>query len=172
METVNVDKTTDVYEQLVVFRLGNEDYGVGIDLVNTIIRMPQITIVPKAPEFVEGVINLRGLIIPVIDLRKRLDLQVGELTHSARIAVVEAAGSVIGMIVDAVTETVSIPIAATEPPSPVLHSVDTRYIRAIGKMESRLLILLDLDEILTGNEFETAVSLSKVNEAATTREAA
>ena len=95
----------DSFEQLVVMEIASESYGVDIGAVNTIIRMQEVTAIPRTPDFVEGVINLRGSIIPVIDLRKRFGLKVGETTKASRIVVVEAAGQVIGMIVDAVGET-------------------------------------------------------------------
>jgi purine-binding chemotaxis protein CheW len=142
----------DDFEQLVVFQLSNEFYGVDIGDVNTIIRMQEVTQVPQTPSFVEGVINLRGSIIPVIDLRKRFALEVGAITKSSRIVVVEATGQMIGMIVDAVAETLRIHTDSIEPPSPVIAGIDVEYLRGIGKIDDRLLILLNLDKVLTGQE--------------------
>jgi purine-binding chemotaxis protein CheW len=153
------DVSMDQWEQLVVFDLAHEYYGADIGAVNTIIRMQDITKIPRAPEFVEGVINLRGTIIPVIDLRKRFGLPVSEATKSSRIVVVEAAEQMIGMVVDAVAETLRIASNAIEPPSPIVATVDSSYVRGVGKQESRLVILLDLDKVLTAKEVET---LSKV----------
>ena len=103
-------------EQLVVFRLGNEEFCVQILQVQEIILLSPITRVPKTPAFVEGVINLRGEIIPVVDLRKRFGLEVGELGEDARIVVVEVEGNLVGMIVDEVTQTLSIPASQLQPP--------------------------------------------------------
>jgi purine-binding chemotaxis protein CheW len=139
-------------QQLVVLELAGESYGVDIAAVNTIIRMQEITGIPRSPEFVEGVINLRGSIIPVIDLRKRFGLAVGEYTGASRIVVVEASGQTIGMIVDTVSETLKLPQDSVEPPSPIITSVDSEYIRGVGKLENRLIILLDIDKVLTNNE--------------------
>lgn len=159
----------DSFEQLVVMEIASESYGVDIGAVNTIIRMQEVTAIPRTPDFVEGVINLRGSIIPVIDLRKRFGLKVGETTKASRIVVVEAAGQVIGMIVDAVVETLRLAQSAIEPPSPVVVSVDSSYVRGVGKQENRLVILLDLDKVLTTREVE---SLSKMDKQGQEAEAA
>lgn len=146
-------------EQLIVFELASECYGVEISAVNTIIRMQEITEIPRSPEFVEGVINLRGSIIPVIDLRKRFALPATEPTKASRIVVVESCGLLIGVVVDAVTETLRLPNESIEPPSPIVTSVDSEYVRGVGKLDGRLVILLGLDKVLSGKEM-TAVSKS------------
>lgn len=148
-------------EQLVVFRLANEFYGVDIGAVSTIIRMQEVTEIPRTPEFVEGVINLRGSIIPVIDLRKRFCLSVGEITKSSRIMVVEASGQMIGMIVDAVAETLRLPTDAIEAPPAVIASVDSEYMRGVGKDGNRLVILLDLDKVLSAKETAALQKMDK-----------
>jgi purine-binding chemotaxis protein CheW len=148
-------------EQLVVFELADESYGVDIGAVNTIIRMQEITEIPRSPEFVEGVINLRGSIIPVIDLRKRFSLPVGEETKASRIVVVETSGQLIGMVVDAVSETLRLQQDAIEPPSPIVTSVDSEYVRGVGKLENRLVILLDLDKVLSSKELDALHSKDK-----------
>ncbi len=153
--------TTDQWEQLVVFRLANEYYGVDIGAVNTIIRMQEITDIPQTPDFVEGVINLRGSIIPVIDLRKRFSLPVADVTKASRIVVVESDRQMIGMVVDAVAETLRLPADAIEPPSPVIASVDAEYLRGVGKQENRLVILLDLDKVLTAREKDSLAKMDK-----------
>ncbi|MDA8187404.1 MAG: chemotaxis protein CheW [Dehalococcoidales bacterium] len=149
MSTVQV---ADIEEQLVVFDLGDEVYGVDISRVQEIIRMQAITQVPGAPSFVEGVINLRGKIIPVIDLHRRFGLPAAQLGKSSRIVVVETEGRVIGMVVDAVSEVLRIPTNCIEPPSPVVVGIDSDYIRGIAKLEGRLVILLQLDKVLTGEQ--------------------
>jgi purine-binding chemotaxis protein CheW len=136
-------------DQVVVFRLGNEVYGVDIAVVREIIRMQPVTKVPGAPAFVEGVINLRGKVIPVIDLRKRFGLSASEYTKHSRISVVEIDQRAIGLIVDAVAEVLRIPTSAVEPPSGFITSVDSSYLRGIAKLDQRLIILLNLDHILT-----------------------
>lgn len=142
----------DAEEQLVVFELANEVYGVAISRVQEIIRMTTITRLPRAPEFVEGVINLRGKVIPVVDLKKRFGLQEGERTKASRIVVVDVGDHTIGMVVDAVSEVLRVPSGAVEPPSPVVTTIESDYIRGIAKLEGRLIILLDLDKVLSWDE--------------------
>lgn len=135
--------------QLVVFDLAAEFYGVDIATVREIIRMQAITRVPGAPSFVEGIINLRGQVIPVVDLRKRLGLNVSEQTDDSRIVWVTINKHDVGVIVDAVTEVLRIPVSAIEPPSAMVAGVDSDYLRGIAKLESRLIILLDLNKVLS-----------------------
>lgn len=135
--------------QLVVFDLASEFYGVDIGDVREIIRMQAITRVPGAPPYVEGIINLRGQVIPVVDLRKRLDLKVSEQTVDSRIVWVTINEQDVGVIVDAVTEVLRIPVSSIEPPSSMVSNVDSDYLRGIAKLESRLIILLDLGKVLT-----------------------
>ena len=139
-------------KQLVVFDLANEVYGMDIGVVLEIIRMQEITKVPRTPEFVEGIINLRGKIIPVVDLRKRFSLPVTDETADNRIVVVDIDGQGIGMVVDAVSEVLRIPMDAIEPPSSLITSQDSDYIRGIAKVEDRLVILLDLERVFTDQE--------------------
>lgn len=164
---MNEEQRADAFakeaEQLVVFVLGNEHYGVEIGAVNTIIRMQEVTAIPRTPDFVEGVTNLRGSIIPVIDLRRRFGLPTAEHTKASRIVVVEAADQIMGMIVDEVAETLRLPADAIEPPSAVIASVDAEYLRGVGKQDNRLVILLNLDKVLTEKQFDT---LAKVEDRA------
>jgi purine-binding chemotaxis protein CheW len=116
--------------------------------------MQEITEIPHAPESVVGVINLRGRVIPVIDLRKRFGLPDAVHTKDTRIVVVHLEGNLIGVIVDAVSQVLRIPADIVEPPSPVLAGVDSRYLRGIAKLDDRLVILLDLDFVLSRREQE------------------
>ncbi len=140
--------------QLVVFELGDESYGVDISRVQDINRMQEITEIPHAPESVVGVINLRGRVIPVIDLRKRFGLPEAVHTKDTRIVVVHLEGNLIGVIVDAVSQVLRIPADIVEPPSPVLAGVDSKYLRGIAKLDDKLVILLDLDFVLSRREQE------------------
>lgn len=150
----------DVEEQLVVFTLGDESYGVSIEAVNTIIRLPDITRVPHTPAFVEGVINLRGVIVPVIDLRKRFQLEATQATKATRVVVVEHSGMLVGMVVDAVTETLRLSSMNIEPLSPMVLSVDSQYLRGVGKLGERLIILLALENVLVREETEALEELT------------
>ena len=138
--------------QLVVFGLANEQYGVDIASVREIITMQRITKVPKTPEFVEGIINLRGKVIPVIDLRKRFHLGGHQEDKDTRIVVVDILGNTIGMVVDNVSEVLRISSDIVEPPSPVIVGIDSEYIQGVAKLDERLIILLDLDKVLTKQE--------------------
>ncbi len=138
--------------QVVTFRIGEEEFGVNILQVQEIIRMLDITKVPKAPEFVEGVINLRGKVIPIIDLRKRFGLPFRERDKTTRIIVVELGATVVGFIVDAVSEVLRLPASTVEPPPPVVAGLDAEYISGVGKLDDRLLIMLDMNRLLSRDE--------------------
>ncbi len=138
--------------QLVSFKIGDEEFGVDILKVQEINRIMQITQVPNSPEFVDGVVNLRGKIIPVINLRKRLKMPVLKHNSKTRIIVVELADSTVGFVVDEVNEVLRIPKSITEPAPSMVTGINTDYITAVGKLEDRLLILLDLEKILSQEE--------------------
>lgn len=145
-------RETLVENQLVVFDLANEHYGVDIAAVEGIIKLQPITAVPHAPAFVEGVTNLRGKVLPVLDLRKRFGLPRGDSTKDTRIVVVEMNGATVGMVVDGVSEVLRVSDEAIEPPSPIVTTVDTAFIKGIAKVGERLVILLDLERVLTVQE--------------------
>lgn len=140
--------------QFVEFRLGDEKYGVDILQVKTIERMIPITRVPKAPPFVEGVINLRGEIVPVIDLKKRFDLPESEITENTRIIIVTVDDLTVGMIVDSATEVIQLPQDAIEAPPAITTGIDSDYLEGVGKMDDKLLILLNLSKVLKPQEIE------------------
>jgi purine-binding chemotaxis protein CheW len=138
--------------QLVSFKIGNEEFGVEILIVHEIIKMLQITKIPNAPEFVEGIINLRGKIIPVIDLRTRLHMVKKDSDKDSRIIVVEVENKTIGFIVDSVNEVIRIPVNVTEAPPELITGIDSEYIKSVGKLDDRLLILIDLNKVLKSDE--------------------
>ena len=138
--------------QLVTFSIGEEEFGVDILSVQEIIRMMDITKVPRAPEFVEGVINLRGKVIPIIDLRRRFGLAPRDHDKHTRIIVIEINNMIVGFVVDSVSEVLRIPASTVEPPPPVVSGLESEYISGVGKLEDRLLILLDLNKLLSGEE--------------------
>ena len=139
--------------QVVSFHVGEEEFGLDILRVQEIIRVQRLTRVPNSPEFVDGVINLRGKVIPVVDLRKRFGLEVTDQGNQTRIVVVEVKGTVLGFIVDSVSEVLRIPAETVEPP-PRLGKVEREYVMGVGKLDNRLLILLDVDRLL-GESGET-----------------
>ena len=140
--------------QLVTFNISNEEFGLDILKVHEIIRMLEITRIPGAPEFVEGVINLRGRIIPVIDLRKRFNFEKKEPDKLTRIVVVEIEEKIVGFIVDSVSEVLRLPSSKVEPPPPIVGGIDSEYISGVGNLDNRLLILLDLGKLLTSKEID------------------
>lgn len=133
--------------QVVVFDLGPERYGLDIADVYEIIRHQAITAVPHAPAFVQGIINLRGRIIPVVDLHARFGVMGQGVSKASRIVVVEAAGTRVGLEVDAVSEVLMVPEDAVEPTPEVAAGYDAAYLRGIAKLGEQLIILLDLDRL-------------------------
>lgn len=148
--------------QLVVFRLRDEEFGVDIKQVREIVRMMAITHLPEAPGFIEGVINLRGQVIAVIDLARQFELSAQkELPKSARIVVVEVKDQTIGMIVDEVPEVLRISTDSIEPTPEVIQTeIRQDYIKGVGKMEDRLLILVDLEKVLAPHEISHVREIS------------
>ena len=138
--------------QVVSFKLGSEEYGVDIAQVQEINRMVAITHVPRAPQFMEGVINLRGQLIPIIDLRTRFGMPRTEHTKNTRIVVTEISTKRVGMVVDSVSEVLRLDLAQIEEAPEMITGVDTEYIKGVGKIEDRLIILLDLARIISGAE--------------------
>src|SRR5438128_10760995 len=140
--------------QVVSFHVGEEEFGLDILRVQEIIRVQRLTRVPNSPKFV--VINLRGRVIPVIDLRKRFGIDCTEQGNQTRMVVVEVKGTVLGFIVDSVSEVLRIPAETVEQP-PRLGKVEREYVMGVGKLDNRLLILLDVDRLL-GDSEETQVA--------------
>jgi purine-binding chemotaxis protein CheW len=138
--------------QLVGFRIGKETFGVPIDLVHEIVRVPEITAVPDAPEYVEGVINLRGKIVSIIDLRKRFGEKRIERTRKNRILVAEIERKMVGLIVDAASEVLRVSPNEIEDPPNVLDDAEVKYVTGVGKLNGRLIILVDLSKIMQKGE--------------------
>ncbi|MEW5796057.1 MAG: chemotaxis protein CheW [Candidatus Zixiibacteriota bacterium] len=134
--------------QLVSFNIGTEEFGVDILKVQEINRMVEITRVPQAPHYIEGVINLRGKVIPIVDLRKRFNLELKEHDKNTRIVVVDIGGTIMGMIVDSVSEVLRLPADTIEPPPDIVTGVNSEYIRGVAKLDDRLLIFLDLSKVI------------------------
>lgn len=144
--------------QLVSFHIGPEEFGVDITKVQEINRMVDITKVPQAPAYVEGVINLRGKVIPIIDLRKRLGVPLKEHDKNTRIVVVDIDQQVMGMIVDSVSEVLRIPVSTIEPPPDIATGVNSDYIQGVAKLEDRLLIFLDLRHVIDLEEVKAVAA--------------
>ena len=133
---------------IVGFQVGRETYGVPITSLHEIVRVPEITAVPDAPDYMEGVINLRGKIVSVIDLRKRFGEAKRELNRRNRILVVEHAGRLCGLIVDSASEVLKIPAAEIEPSPSTLQDGGLNCVTGLGKYKGRLIVLLDMGKLL------------------------
>jgi purine-binding chemotaxis protein CheW len=141
--------------QLVVFTIGEEEFGVDISQVREIVRLLQITYLPKAPVFIEGVVNLRGQVVAVIDLAKRLNISCKEKGDNTRIVIVEFGDNTVGMIVDSVSEVLRLSSEYVEEvPALIKTEIPEPYIWGVGKLKDRLLILLDLKKVLSPEEVQ------------------
>ena len=145
-----VDDTAEANEktQFMVFCVGTESYGMEVSTVSEVFRLQQITRVPNAPEYVEGLINLRGKVAPVVDLRKRFGVEVTEATNESRIVVAEYEGEDFGMIVDSVTEVVSVEHGKIELNTEVTGQAGSLFALGFARLEDRLLILVDMETVL------------------------
>ncbi len=139
---------------IVGFRIGRETFGVPISLVHEIVRVPEITAVPDAPEFIEGVINLRGKIVSIVDLRKRFGEREIKGNKKNRILVAEVADRLVGLIVDAASEVLKIPPSEIDAPPNVFEEGELNYVTGVGKLHGRLIILIDLSRILQRGELK------------------
>lgn len=140
--------------KVIVFQLNHEEYAVSVEQVGSIERIQPITRVPQTADFVKGVINLRGVVIPVIDLRIRFGLEEIEHTDTTRIIIFYLDDMEVGLIVDVANDVVDIPENIIEPPPEVVGTVHVDYIEGVAKLGDRLLILLDLQKVLTTDEIE------------------
>jgi purine-binding chemotaxis protein CheW len=150
---------TSMENQIVVFELASEQFGVDIAVVESIIKMQTITSMPHAPSFVEGVTNLRGKVLPVIDLHKRFGLAPRPADKNSRIIIVGVHGKEVGMIVDGVSEVLTIAEQVVEAAPAIATTVDSAFITGIAKLDGRLVILLDLECVLSGQEQAELVGL-------------
>lgn len=150
--TMSTHSDNNALIQLVTFRIAEEEFGVDILRVQEIIRMMPITKVPRAPSFVEGVINLRGKVIPIIDMRRRFGMAANAHNDQTRITVMDLQGQVVGFVVDAVREVLRIKESTVEAPPQVVTGIGSDYLKGVGKLDDRLLILLDLDKLLSEEE--------------------
>ncbi|MFC0214359.1 chemotaxis protein CheW [Paenibacillus chartarius] len=149
-------------KKVIVFALGTEEYGVEVEKVKTIERMQPLTRVPKSPEFIKGVINLRGVVIPIIDLRSRFGLTVDEYTDNTRIIIVSAGEYEVGLIVDAANDVIDLDESQIDHPPEVVGGIKAKYLRGIARIgDDRLLVLLNLDQVLNKQEIN---QLSEIEE--------
>lgn len=138
--------------KVIVFALANEEYGVEVEKVKTIERMMPMTRVPKTYDFVKGVINLRGVVVPVIDLRGRFGLPEAEFTDNSRIVIIQVNDLEVGMIVDSANDVIDVDAEQIQDPPEIVGGVRAKYLRGVAKIGDRLLVLLNLKEVLNKSE--------------------
>lgn len=140
--------------QLVSFTVGKEEYGVHIEDVQEIVRMPEITHLPQTPDFIKGVINLRGNIIPVIDMRERFNMEAKEYTYVTRVIVIKLEKKLVGMIVDTVSQVLVLNEDDIDEAPDIIHGISKEFIEGIGKVNDQLIIILDITKVLTAEEIK------------------
>lgn len=150
-------------QQVVFFELGSEHYAIDSRGVREIIRMQAVTKIPGAPASIEGVINLRGKVTPVLDLRKKLGLPAGGQNKDTRIVVVEVDEQDLGLVVDGVSEVSRIPASAVESTSAIVATQDAEYILGVAKLENKLVILIDIGRLVIGGGKRTSLETKKDN---------
>ena len=149
-------------DKYLTFHIGTEDYGISIAFVTEIIGIQNITEIPEMPDFIKGVINLRGKVIPVMDVRTRFKLPPREYDERTCIIVVEIDDTSVGLVVDRVNEVADIPEDQVEPP-PKSNRKGGSYIQGIGKIDKEVKILLDINKILYDEELETITETAEAN---------
>jgi purine-binding chemotaxis protein CheW len=158
------DSRSDEILQIVSFHVGSEEFGLDILKVQEIIRFQQLTRVPNMPSYVEGVLNLRGKVIPVVGLRQRIGLERQAPTPTTKIVVASVKSEVLGFVVDSVSEVLRINRSSVEP-TPRLSQVSQKYVAGVGKLDNRLLLLLDLDQALSAEESSAVAEVTNVGAA-------
>jgi purine-binding chemotaxis protein CheW len=146
--------------KLAVFRLDGQPYAIDIMRIKQIIRPLKITRLPKAPEFVEGVINLRGVVIPIMDMRKRFGLPARDAAADTKVIIASVERRIVGIIVDDVSEVIPVPRAEVQPPPRMIRGVEAEYLLGVCRYQDEILLILNLDEILTAEEKVTLAVLS------------
>jgi len=157
---VDDDEDDSQKDKFLTFRIGNEDYGIEISYVIEIVGIQQITEVPDMPDFLKGVINLRGRVIPVMDVRVRFRMQAREFDDRTCIVVVNLGETAVGLIVDTVNEVLSIPASEISKPPRVSRGEGSRFVRGMGKVGDAVKILLDLNKLLNDSEMEAVATVA------------
>jgi purine-binding chemotaxis protein CheW len=140
--------------QFVSFSVGNEDYGVHIEQVQEIIRMTEITALPQTDSYVKGIINLRGNIIPIIDMRTKFNMDAMNYSELTRVIVVNMKEKLVGIVVDSVSRVLELPENEIEAPPDIINGLSREYIDGIGKIDDNMIIILKIDEVLSADEIK------------------
>ncbi len=163
-ETMQKQVLSEHTSKYLTFVLGEEEYGLEILKVREIIGIMEITSVPQTPEFIKGVINLRGKVIPVVDLRRKFGMETAEYTEETCIIVVDIAASSMGILVDTVSEVLDIPQESIEPPPSFGSSINTEFILGMGKIKGKVKILLDINKVLSTTNLTTISNVVENNQ--------
>ena len=158
--TAEKNMSEDFEIKLAVFMLGGQSYAIDIMKIKQIIRPLRITKLPKAPDFLEGMINLRGVFIPVIDMRKRFQMEPRDAKQEGKVIIATVDHRIVGVMVDEVTEVIPVPKAEIQPPPRVIRGVESTYLLGVCRYQDEILLILNLDEILTAEEISTLIALS------------
>ena len=152
MEDLASGAGTGEVKQLIGFRVGKEEYGLELLRVKEVVRTREITWLPKAPSCVKGIINLRGDVIPIVDLRERFGLQSCEYTAMTRVVVAEVDGRPVGMVVDSASQVIRVPADQIDTPPMIMGEASLDIITGVGKIEGKLVAMIDVDRILSVDE--------------------
>lgn len=147
--------------QVVCFKIGNEEYGIEILKVQEILKLPKVTKLPKSAPFIMGVIDLRGRVIPIVNLAKRFNQQINEKEGDKRAIVVDIGGKQIGLAIDTVSHVVKIEASQIEPPPPVIKGISGRYIIGIAKHNQNYVVILDIDKIFSQEELKLLAGVER-----------
>ena len=165
MSLSNEKTKSDTTTQLVSFTVGKEKYGVHIGQVQEIIRMPEITHIPQTEDYIKGIINLRGNIIPIIDMRTRFNMDAKDYSELTRVIVLGILDKLVGIVVDSVSKVIELPENDIEDAPDIINGLSKEYIEGVGKMDDDMIIILDADKVLTAEEIkilsEAAESIQK-----------
>ena len=153
----NLDKKEKTISsiQIVCFKIEEEEYGIEILKVQEILRLPKITTLPKTADFIQGVFDLRGKVIPVVDLSKRFGIETSSNRENKRAIVVSIKGKVIGLAIDSVSNVIKVDTNDIEPPPPVVKGISGRYIVGVAKIGDDFIVILDIDNIFSSGEIES-----------------
>lgn len=141
--------------QIVCFKIGHEEYGIDILRVQEILKLPKVTELPKSAEFILGVIDLRGKVIPIIDLSRRFRIEEGSDTKNKRAIVVDIRDKKVGLAIDSVSHVVKVDSKDIEPPPPIVKGISGRYLVGVAKLENNFVVVLDIDQIFSADELST-----------------
>jgi len=154
MQTIQEQATTGASRELLTFTLGKEEYGIDILKVQEIRGYDAVTSIANAPEFIKGVINLRGIIVPIMDMRIKFKLGKVDYNETTVVIILNVANRVVGMVVDGVSDVITLKAEQIKPAPEFGASLDTKYLQGLGTVDERMLILVDIEKLMTSKDME------------------